>query len=76
MAEVADTSKISIDSTFVKVHQSALIGRPIRINLSEENINDSVVFEKQIAGFNLKDVTVLADRAYSTYNINEVEGEK
>ena len=54
MAAVADTSKISIDSTFVKVHQSALIGKPIRINLSEENINDSVVFEKQIAGFILK----------------------
>ena len=46
-------------------------GRPIRINLSAGNINDSVVFEKQIAGFNLKDVTVLADRAYSTYNIIE-----
>ena len=44
---------------------------PIRINLSAGNINDSVVFEKQIKGFNLKDVTVLADRAYSAYNIIE-----
>ncbi len=76
MIKVADTSEISIDSTFVKVHQPALIGKPIRINLSEGKVNDSVVFEKQIAGFHLKDVTVLADRAYSTYNINEVQGEK
>lgn len=46
-------------------------GRPIKINLSAGNINDSVIFEKQIADFNLKDVTVLADRAYSSYNIIE-----
>ena len=47
------------------------IGRSIRINLSAGNINDNVVFEKQIAGFKLQDVTVLADHAYSTYNIIE-----
>ena len=31
--KAADTSEISIDSTFVKVHQPALIGKPIKINL-------------------------------------------
>ena len=46
-------------------------GRPIRINLSAGNINDSVIFEKQIEGFNLKNVIVLADRAYSSYTIIE-----
>ena len=46
-------------------------GRPIRINLSAGNINDIVIFEKQIADFNLKNVVVLADRAYSAYNIIE-----
>lgn len=46
-------------------------GRPIRINLSAGNINDSVLFEKQIEGFNLNNVVVLADRAYSTYDIIE-----
>ena len=48
------------------------IGRPIRINLTAGNINDSVIFEKQIEGFKLKDATVLADRAYSTYDIIEI----
>ena len=47
-----------------KIHLTTdKFGRPIRINLSAENINYSVVFEKQIAG--------KADRAYSTYNIIE-----
>ena len=46
-------------------------GRPIRINLSAGNINDSVLFEKQIKGFHLKNVVVLATRAYSTYDIIE-----
>ena len=51
-------------------------GRPIRINLSAGNINDSVLFEKQIEGFNLKNVLVLADRAYSIYDIIENLSEK
>ena len=46
-------------------------GRPIRITLSAGNINDSLIFEKQIAGLNLKNVVVLADRAYSNYEIIE-----
>ena len=31
--KTADTGEISVDSTFVKVHQPALIGKPIKINL-------------------------------------------
>lgn len=46
-------------------------GRPIRINLSAGNINDSLLFEEQISGINLEGVAVLADRAYSTYEIIE-----
>ena len=46
-------------------------GKPIRINLSAGNINDSSLFAKQISGINLEKVAVLADRAYSTYEIIE-----
>ena len=46
-------------------------GKPIKINLSAGNVNDSVLFEKQIEGFKLKVATVWADRAYSIYNIIE-----
>ena len=46
-------------------------GRPIRINLSAGNINDSLLLEKQISGINLENVAVLADRGYSTYEIVE-----
>lgn len=89
----SDTSEISIDSTFVKVHQDALSGskkgyvqafpkaaklpkfmspqdnsgRPVRINLSAGNVNDYLLFEKQISGINLENI--LADRAYSNYEI-------
>ena len=55
-----------------KIHLTTdKFGRPIRINLSAGNINDSLIFEKQIAGLNLKNVVVLADRAYSNYEIIE-----
>ena len=98
--ETADTDEISIDSTFVKVHQHALSGskkgavlvnpkeakqpkftllsinRPIKINLSAGNINDSLLFEEQIKGINLEKVIVLADRGYSTYEIIEKLREK
>ena len=47
-------------------------GNPIKINLSAGNVNDSVLFEKQIEGFNLKDVVILSDRAYSNYDIIEI----
>ena len=53
-----------------KIHLTTdKFGKPIRINLSEGNINDSVVFEKRIESFNLKDVVIMADRAYSNYEI-------
>lgn len=51
-------------------------GRPIIINLSAGNINDSLLFEKQTSGINLENVAVLADRAYSTYEIIETLTEK
>ena len=51
-------------------------GRPIRINLSAGNVNDCLLFEKQISGINLENVVVLADRAYSTYEIVESLNEK
>ena len=46
-------------------------GKPIKINLSAGNVNDCLFFDKQISGINLKNVAVLADRAYSTYEIIE-----
>ena len=46
-------------------------GRPVRINLSAGNVNDSLLFEEQISGTNLEGAIVLADRAYSTYEIIE-----
>ena len=53
-----------------KIHLSTdKFGKPIKINLSAGNINDSVVFEKQIEGLKLKDVVILTDRSYSTYEI-------
>ena len=51
-------------------------GRPIRINLSAGNVNDCLLFEKQISGINLENVAVLADSAYSTYEIIESLTEK
>jgi transposase len=50
--------------------------RPIRINLSAGNINDCLLFEKQISGIHLEKVSILADRAYSTYEIIESLTEK
>ena len=56
-----------------KIHLSTdKYGNPIKINLSAGNVNDSVLFEKQIEGFNLKDVVILSDRAYSNYDIIEI----
>lgn len=46
-------------------------GRPIIINLSTGNINDCLLFEKQISGIHLEKVAILADSAYSTYEIIE-----
>ena len=37
--------------------------------MSAGNINDSLIFTKQISGINLEKVSVLADKGYSTYEI-------
>jgi len=39
--------------------------------LSAGNVNDNLLFEEQISEINLEGVAVLADRAYSTYEIIE-----
>ena len=60
-----------------KIHlTSEKKGRPIKISLSAGNVNDSLLFEEQISGINLAGVAVLADRAYSTYEIIESLTEK
>ena len=47
-----------------KIHLTTdKFGRPIRINLTAGNINDRLLFKKQIEDGTLKDITVLADRA-------------
>lgn len=44
--------------------------------MSAGNVNDNLLFEEQISGINLEGVAVLADRAYSTYEIIESLKEK
>lgn len=44
--------------------------------MSVGNVNDSVFFEKQLMGIKLEKVRMLAERAYSTYEIIEKLREK
>ena len=47
------------------------LGNPIHVQLSSGNIHDSVIAEEVLDHVDLNETTVMADRAYGTYDLRE-----